>query len=247
MRPHDWTGELLGTYGTKPLILVEGEDDSDLYKRLLGLINPDWQDRFELECVGGKKRVFQGCGKVAAWRGLVDRDAWAEARVTEAQTKAPNVQILPRFTAQNYWINPDELWNLIPAATRTSHPGADTQLAAEIETHRADWTAHGAMWRVMLRRQVGLGDLRFPQELMDTPITDEMQIMDILTRWPSHFEPQHIMDEYRAERDTALAYPPDEQYAHVIHGKRFFRQVVTLVLNRVFHSPRKTANEWMAD
>ena len=28
MRPHDWIGELLSTYGTKPLILVEGEDIS---------------------------------------------------------------------------------------------------------------------------------------------------------------------------------------------------------------------------
>ena len=247
MRPHDWFGELLSTYGTKPLILVEGEDDSDLYKQLFTLVDPNWQNRFELEWVSGKRRVFQGCRRVATWRGLVDRDEWAEAQVTAARTETPNVQILPRFTTQNYWINPDELWNLIPATARTSHPGVQAQLVAEIETHRADWTAHGAMWRVMLRCQVGLGDLRFPQELMDAPVTDEAQIMAILTRWHNHFEPQDIMDEYRTERDEALGSPRSEQYAHLIHGKRFFRQVVTLVLNRVFHSPRKTANEWMAD
>jgi hypothetical protein len=247
MRPHDWIGELLSTYGSKPLILVEGRDDSELYNRLLELVDPDWQNRLELEWVGGKRRVFQGCRRVATWRGLVDRDEWAETQVTAAQTETPNVQILPRFTAQNYWVNPDELWNLIPATARTSHPGAQAQLTAEIESQRADWTAHGAMWRVMLRRQVGLGDLRFPQELMDAPVTDEMQVMDILTRWHNYFEPQDVMDEYRIERDAVLVRPPNEQYAHVIHGKRFFRQVVTLALNRVFHSPSKTANEWTAD
>jgi len=247
MKPHDWIGDLLSTYGIKPLILVEGEDDSALYTRLLKVVDPDWQDRFELEWVSGKRRVFQGCQKVDAWRGLVDRDEWAEAQVTAARTEAPNVQILPRFTSQNYWINPGELWNLIPAATRTSHLGAQAQLAAEIETQRANWTAHGAMWRVMLRRQIGLGDLRFPQELMDEPVTDEAQILAILTRWHNHFEPQDVLNEYRVERDAALGRPPDEQYAHVIHGKRFFRQVVTLALNRVFDSPAKTANEWAAD
>jgi hypothetical protein len=247
MKPHDWIGELLSTYRTKPLILVEGEDDSALYAQLLKVVDPDWQNRFELEWVSGKRRVFQGCQKVPAWRGLVDCDEWAEAQVTAAQTETPNVQILPRFTAQNYWINPDELRYLIPAATRTAHPGAGAQLAAEIETQRADWTAHGAMWRVMLRRQIGLGDLRFPQELMNEPVTDEAQILTILTRWHNHFEPHDVLNEYRVERDAALARSPNEQYAHVIHGKRFFRQVVTLVLNRVFHSPGKTANEWMAD
>jgi hypothetical protein len=247
MRPHDWIGELLSTYGTKPLILVEGEDDSDLYKQLFIFVDPDWQNRFELEWVSGKRRVFQGCRRVATWRGLVDCDEWAEAQVTAAQAETPNVQILPRFTAQNYWINPDELWDLIPVTVRTARPGAGAQLAAEIESQRANWTAHGAMWRVMLRRQMGLGDLRFPQELMDEPVTDEAQILAILTRWHNHFEPHDVLNEYRVERDAALGRPPSEQYAHVIHGKRFFRQVVTLVLNRVLHSPRKTANEWMAD
>lgn len=247
MRPYDWVGELLSTYGTKPLILVEGEDDIPLYKQLLKLVNPDWQDRFGLEEVGGKRRVFQGCKKVATWRGLVDRDEWAEAQVTAAQTETPNVQILPRFTAQNYWVNPDELWNLIPATARTSHPGAQAQLASEIESQRADWTAHGAMWRVMLRRQMGLGDLKFPQELTNAPVTDEAQILAILMRWHNHFEPHDVLNEYQVERDAALGRPPNEQYAHVIHGKRFFRQVVTLALNRALHSPRKTADEWAAD
>jgi hypothetical protein len=136
---------------------------------------------------------------------------------------------------------------LIPATARTACPGAGAQLAAEIESQRADWTAHGAMWRVMLRRQIGLGDLKFPQELMDEPVTDEAQILAILTRWHNHFEPHDVLNEYRTERDAALRRPPSEQYAHVIHGKRFFRQVVTLALNRVFHSPRKTADEWAAD
>jgi len=229
------------------LILVEGQDDSDLYKRLLGLVNPNWRDRFEVEGVGGKKRVFQGCRKVPTWRGLVDRDEWDEAKVTAAQIKTPNVQILPRFTAQNYWINPNELWNLIPATIRDSNPGAQAWLVNKIEAQRTAWTAHGAMWRVMLECQSGLGNLGFPQELTNTPVTDETQILDILTRWQNHFEPQHIMGEYRSKRDAALMRVPDEQYLHVIHGKRFFRQVVTLALDETFHSPRKTANEWAAD
>lgn len=247
MKAYDWIGELLSTYDSKPLILVEGKDDSNLYKQLLRLVNPDWQDHFELEWVGGKRHVFQGCKRVATWRGLVDRDEWAEARVAEERQKSPNVQILPRFTAQNYWISPGELWDLVPASFHPSHPGAQAQLRADIEAQRTDWSAHGAMWRVMLRRQVGLGDLGFPQELMDAPVTDEAQIMAILTRWHDHLKPQDIMAEYRTERDAALARPPNEQYAHVIHGKRFFRQVVTLALNGVFRWPTKTANEWAAD
>lgn len=247
MRPYDWIGDLLSTYGTKPLILVEGQDDSDLYRQLFTLVDPDWRNRFELEWVGGKRRVFQGCQRVVTWRGLVDRDEWADTRVAAARTQAPNVQILPRFTAQNYWIAPDELWNLIPATVRASYSGAQAQLAAGIESQRPDWTAHGAMWRVMLGRQIGLGDLGLPQELTDRPVTDETQILAILTRWHDHLEPHGTLNEYRVERDAALGRPPNEQYAHAIHGKRFFRQAVTPVLNQAFAPPRKTAHQWMAD
>lgn len=247
MKPHDWIGELLSTYGLKPLILVEGDEDASLYDRLLTLLDPDWRNHFEIEPVGGKTRVFQGCRRVAAWRGLVDRDEWAEDRLNDSLRQTPNVQVLPRFTAQNYWIDPDDLWGLIPASVRASYSGVQAQLRADIEAQRADWTAHGAMWRVMLRRQVGLGDLRFPRELMDAPVTDEGEITAILTRWHDHFKPEDIMAEYRVERDAVLARAQSEQYAQVIHGKRFFRQVVTLAMNRAFGTPSKTATEWAAD
>jgi hypothetical protein len=244
---HDWIGDLLSAHGPKPVILVEGESDILLYVHLLTLIDRDWRVRFGMESVDGKKRVFQGCTKVKTWRGLVDCDEWTEAKITEEQKKVANVQVLPRFAAENYLVNPAELWRLIPAGVRAAHPDAQAQITAAMEAQRADWTAHGAMWRVMLRRQVGLGDLGFPQELTNAPVTDEAQIMAILTRWHDHFKPEDVMAEYRTERDAALARSLDEQYAYVIHGKRFFRQVVTLALNKAFQTPRKTAEEWVED
>jgi len=247
MKPRDWISELLSNYRTKPVILVEGQDDVILCERLLTLSDPDWRVRFGIEPADGRRRVFQGCKKVNTWRGLVDRDEWDEARISREQEEATNVQVLPRFTAENYLVNPAELWSLIPAGARAAHPDAQAQITTAMEAQRADWTAHGAMWRVMLRRQVGLGDLGFPQELTNAPVTDEEQIMAILTCWHDHFKPEDVMAEYRTERDAALARSPDEQYAHVIHGKRFFRRVVTLALNQAFSTPRKTAEEWAED
>jgi hypothetical protein len=247
MKPYDWIGDLLSAYGSKPLILVEGEEDVALYARMLDLIEPDWRRRFAIEHVDGKERVFQGCRKVPSWRGLVDRDEWTEARIAKEQQEAPAVRVLPRFTAQNYWIDPEELWALIPTAAKASFGETQTRLRAEIEDKRPAWTAHGAMWRVMLQRRAGLSHLGFPQELINSPVTDEAQIMEILTRWHDHLGPEAILTEYRAERDAALARPAHEQYAQAIHGKRFFRQVVTVALNIVFRSPGKTAQAWSAD
>jgi hypothetical protein len=71
--------------------------------------------------------------------------------------------------------------------------------------------------------------------------------MEILTRWHDHLKPEAILTGYRAERDAALARPAHEQYAQAIHGRRFFRQVVTVALNIAFRSPGKTAQAWSAD
>lgn len=247
MKTYDWVGDLLSAYGRKSLILVEGEEDVALYARMFDLIEPDWRRRFAVEHVDGKERVFRGCRRAPSWRGLVDRDEWTEARIAKEQQETPTVRVLPRFTAQNYWIDPEELWALVPVAAKASVGEVQARLRAEIEDRRPAWIAHGAMWRIMLQRRAGLSYLGFPQELVNRPVTDETQIMDILTRWHDHLEPETILIEYRAERDAALTQPTHEQYTQTIHGKRFFRQVVTPVLNTVFRSPSKTAQAWSAD
>ena len=65
MRRFDWVAEFRRIWVAKPVILVEGEDDIPFYKHLLRLVDPDWEDRFGIEWVGGKSYVFQACKKVA--------------------------------------------------------------------------------------------------------------------------------------------------------------------------------------
>jgi len=168
------------------------------------------------------------------------------AQIIQEQLAAPNVQILPRFTAENYWIDPGELWSLIPPQVRVALADAQAQLRIALDAQRAAWTAHGAMWCVMLGRQAAL-NLGFPAELIDSPVTDEEKIRAILNGWHDHLKPEDILAEYRAERDKALARPEHEQYAQVIHGKRFFRKVVVRELSKAFHLPNKPHGEWAAD
>jgi hypothetical protein len=245
MSRFDWVAEFRRTWGTKPVILVEGEDDILFYKHLLRLVDPDWEDRFGIEWVCGKSYVFRGCKKVPSWRGIVDCDEWDDAKVALEQRKVPNVQILPRFMTQNYWVNPDELWTFLPAHQRRLHIQAQPLLNADIEAQRTDWVAHGAMWRVMLRRRTGLGELGFPSELMESPVTDENQIREILGRWHNHLEPADIIAEYRQERTNSLSLRVDEQYARVIHGKMFFKRVVVQSLNRALGQQK--ASVWAID
>lgn len=245
----DWIKDLANNNAGKTLIIVEGENDAEMLQAWCHAVRPDWRVRFAIDYVGGKKRVYQACGNKLGrrWKGLVDCDEWGEQKINEESSKTPNVAILPRFTAENFWIDPDELFQLIPDHFWIDFPDAKGQIKAGIESQLADWLAHGVMWRVMLRRQSGFGDLKFPDELMEQPVTDEKQILAILTRWHNHLDPNDILQEYRREVASAQRLPRFEQYARIVHGKRFFRQVVTLVLNKAFGTPNKTHEQWSKD
>ncbi len=247
--PHDWIKNLANDTLGKILIVVEGEDDKAMLEALFGIVKPGWRFKFALAPVGGKKRVYQACKDALGsnWRGLVDCDEWGEDRVHRESATTPNVKILPRFTAENFWINPDELFELIPAHYWKNFPDARVKIKTDIESALPDWVAHGVMWKIMLKRQSGFGDLKFPNELMERPVTDETQIRDILTRWHNYLDPNAILDEYRRELEAAQRLTQNEQYSQVVHGKRFFHQVITLTLNRAFHTLNRTHEDWTKD
>lgn len=245
----DWIKDLANNNAGKILIVAEGEDDSKMLQSLFQVIRPTWRIRFTIEYVSGKQRVYRACRDSLGhhWKGLVDCDEWGEDRVREESARTPNVEILPRFTAENFWINPDELFQLLPDHLWVTFPDAREQIKADIDLQLADWLAHGVMWRVMLRRQSGLGGLKFPNELMEQPVTDETQILTILEKWHDHLDPNTILQEYRQELASARLLSKSEQYNRIVHGKRFFRQVVTLALNKGFRTPTKTHEQWAND
>lgn len=231
------------TWKTKPLIIVEGKDDLPFYRHLFSRIAPDWEDRWGLEAAGNKDWVFRVCRRVPVWRGIVDRDTWSADKIEEAKTQTPSVLVLPRFTVQNYWIHPEELWIVLPEHQRNAHPQAKAEVKRVIEKALDDWVAHGAMWKVMLdcRAQLGEG-LGFPKRLMDAPVTDATQIRAILNEWHAHLSPDTIISTYDSTRCTLDRLDITAKYRAVIHGKRFFRGVVVRALNRGFG--QKSAKVW---
>ncbi|MBK1720307.1 DUF4435 domain-containing protein [Thiocystis violacea] len=219
----------------KRAVLIEGTTDQQAFEILLRRFVADWDRRWVLAQVGGKKSVVEILRQESGWLGLVDRDEWDEAVIMQWQAELPNLMVLPRFCLENYLIDPAELWQAIPLARQASLVGGEATFRATIENQLPDYRRHGALWKVVTPLWSGLRALGFKEALASaksvTTAQDDSEIRRILGEWDALLDPDRIFVDFQTRLAAAEAAPPDAQFAHWLHGKVFWKNVVNPTLN----------------
>ena len=245
MSKPEWLQDLEARSGGRTVLLVEGNVDTGILAHFLTQISPGWDARIVLLPARFKSRVIEAIRDYHhEWAGIVDIDEWSPDDVQKELENATRIKTLPRFCLENYFCVPEELWNALPPVQRQAIDNDPHRLARPILEQLPDWVAHGAMWRVIRGRRRGLlHESGFPAKLDHTPITDLNEIRAILTAWHEQLDPEQIIGEYREELKKAQRLTPDEQLKRYIHGKKFFKQVITHTLNELFGQP--TTGTWL--
>lgn len=228
--------ELIGAQ-PKRAFLVEGTDDKAAFRILLERFVPGWERHWAIAEAGNKRQLQDLLDLEPDWVGLVDRDEWDEAVIAERQRQRPNLLILPRFCLENYLIDPDELWQAIPQARKTAVEGGKTAFRATIECQLPDYRRHGALWKVVTPLWSGLRALGFKEALASESSVDtarnDAEIKRILSDWDALLDPERIFADFQSRLSTAEAATHSEQFAHWVHGKVFWKNVVNPAMNAV--------------
>jgi hypothetical protein len=225
-------------------VVVEGPDDKRIIEAFLdagtriGLWD-NWTLSLRIEVAGNFEKVIRELSDSAnagvVW-GIVDRDWRTSTEVSQLQLQYPQLLFLPRIMIDNFYVDPDELLDLLPPTQRS---GIDESLfRSQIERYLAEWIKHGALSRVLYENgahQFCRGNTGYPKRLIDTLITDEQQIATILDQWRTQLDSQIVLSNFRTRISDFQQYPRHEQYRSCINGKIFFNQVIIpQILNRFF-------------
>jgi hypothetical protein len=216
----------------KVALIVEGVNDMSFYSEMLTKRNPNWEFKFCVAEVGGKKSVLDVLGNEPGWFGIVDRDEWSDAVLAEQQGDFPNLWIGTRFCLENYLIVPHELWAAFPQRQRDKIPGGEAALREKLLNDLDRWVAHGVLWSVVNPLWEGLRSLGFKEELLSPDVAlDNDRIMEKLNVWHQFLNPEQIMERHKSTLGRVQALSQDEQIKQWIHGKSFYVAVVNPALN----------------
>lgn len=241
--------QLVGKTGVRVLI-VEGEEDEAFITSLLNQKSPsEWELRWTVAIAQGKKQVLQLLEREADWVGVVDRDDWSENAAEQAHAEHPNLYVLPRFCMENYFIQPDEIWDALPPIQKKKLTGLESKvdefkdaLSAPLE----QWLRHGILWHTVNPLWEGLRGLGFKEKLLnfETAQNEEL-IQSTLREWHDFLNPETIIMNFNEQLAQAKASKQDEQFDRWIHGKYFFRQHIVPTLNQYLR--QRSADEWQSD
>jgi hypothetical protein len=253
-----WLDSLREKVGSKAVLLVEGSPDATAVEKWLSLLDPDFGSKLLVRHAddegrdrehGGTDRVKKGLRHQPDWWGLVDSDERTDPEIAADKDEFPRLRFLPRYCLESFFIDPVEVWNLLPAIHREAQPELETSLKEAVEHNLDRWVAHFAIWRTLREREQRLRkELNFPQGVVQKvlsqfPITRE-NLVESLEPWHAHFDPQGICDEYDALVFQSNQVGPVDRLRRYVHGKHFLNRVVVQVLNLL---ENKSAAAWMAD
>ncbi|MGO8751823.1 MAG: hypothetical protein ACLQNE_38260 [Thermoguttaceae bacterium] len=251
-----WLDSLREKVGSKTVLLVEGSPDANAVEKWLSLVDPDNRllvrfadDEGRDREHGGTERVKQGLKHQSGWWGLVDSDERTDPEIAADKAECPRLRFLPRYCLESFFIDPAELWSLLPAIHRDARPELEQALKETVEQNLDHWVAHFAIWRTLREREQRLRkELNFPQGVIQHvldqfPISRE-NLVQSLKPWHEHFDPQGICDEYDAVILQANQASRADRLRRYVHGKHFFNRVVVQVLNLL---ETKKAAAWIAD
>lgn len=217
-------------------LAVEGQTDINIIEKFMDLNWRNWRLQVKVMPAKGKQEVYEElqAGLQNIW-GLVDRDALSQKQIDDLTAKYPNLLVLPRWTIENYFIDPDELVHLIPQSVNPSN------MRDILDEHKPDWLKRGALWSVFQER--GLFDENYPnpRSLIKSPMPDKQEIRQKLEIWTRQFNADAVLDEYD-HLVTEFNQHPEDNYRLHISGKYFFSEVIVKkVLNLV---KQRKADDW---
>lgn len=216
----------------KVALIVEGVNDVSFYSEMLTKRNPNWESKFCVAEVGGKKNVIGILTKETGWFGIVDRDEWSDEVLTERQTAHPTLWISPRFCVENYLSVPHELWAAFPGKQREKIVEGKDKLRETLLNNLDRWVAHGVLWSVINPLWDGLRSRGFKEDLLSPTVAlDNDLIKEKLQQWHQFLDPEQIMARYEYTLTQVCKLSQDEQLKRWIHGKSFYTAVVNPALN----------------
>lgn len=223
----------------KRALIVEGKTDELVFTQLLKKVDPQWETRWVLAEVGGKRNVVDILAAQPTWLGIVDRDEWDNAQLSQRQQQLPNLLVLPRFCIENYVVVPSELWHCLPQKQKAKLPdereAAILSIATPITENLERWVQFGALWAIINPLWDELRLLGFNRDLLDPElVVDEQGFRAQCASWHSRLEPQGLWQRYQDKLTEIQAQPVDEQLRTIIHGKKFFKAVVTPAFRQLF-------------
>ena len=227
----------------KRVLLVEGEDDVLAFRSWLRKIDASWENRWVVVSAGNKSNVLALLDRELGWIGVVDRDEWTVQIIAEKQQAQTNLWVLPRFCLENYLCDPDELWNMLPLVQQQTIQGGSQTLSNAITSKLPLWCQHGALWQVINPLWEGLRALGFKERLLDIQQAgDDYTIRRTLNEWHQFLAPEPIWADYRIRLSEFSSWSVAQQLSSVVHGKKFFLEVVHTTLNQLLRQSVK-ANE----
>ncbi|HIE00284.1 MAG TPA: DUF4435 domain-containing protein [Thiotrichaceae bacterium] len=230
--------EKVGNTGKK-VLLVEGKDDADAYSELLNRkffkCSTKWEEKWIVTHAEGKQKVIDilKASNEPTWLGLIDRDEWSAEQIEQEQDTLPNLLVLPRFCLENYLICPDELWEALSKNQQAKLTEGFPQFKAKILIDKDQWVRHGVLWSIIKPLWDGIINLGFQKALLDfNNAQDNDKIQEKLNEWHEFINPKDIFKDFETRLKKVMEKDEAEQLKRWVHGKQFYRQHVTQVLNR---------------
>ncbi|MBW4203752.1 DUF4435 domain-containing protein [Enterobacter cloacae subsp. cloacae] len=218
----------------KRALIVEGKTDELVFTQLLKKVDPQWETNWVLAEVGGKRNVVEILSKQSDWLGIVDRDEWDDARLSQRQQQLPNLLVLPRFCIENYLVVPSELLHGLPLKQRTKLPRESEEaigaIASSITAALDSWIHFGAAWAIINPLWDELRLLGFNRDLLDPQqVITEQGFLTHCQRWYEHLDPALLLQRYQNKLSEIRQLSVDDQLRTIVHGKKFYKDVVTPV------------------
>lgn len=217
---------------TKRALIVEGQDDVDVFTEFLRKKNPDWEQTWVIAAAGGKKMVLDVLDVQTSWLGVIDRDEWSPTQVDEVSRTRSNLHVLPRFCIESYLIDPAEIWYALPEIQQSKLTNGQQTLRERIEGNLAAWIRHAALWQVIHTFYMGIRDSQNRDRLLDPAnVPNRDDLISTLNAWLPQFKPELIAQQIS---DLEAAYqnlPKPDLYAKHLYAKKFFPMVVHVNLN----------------
>jgi hypothetical protein len=231
-------------------LAVEGKDDVIALTAFLNGGEADdrwqnWASRLAIVSCEGAQNVLEQINRTdfEIW-GILDRDWRSPAQIEALQAEYPRLIFLPRLMIENYVIDPNELFPLLPEVQREKLNETAAQTA--IEAAMNAWLRHGTASFALQESNAKefCGRLEgFPTRLLDP--SDETVLPDLssmLEAWYMQLAPEPITPVYKRILHDFGALSRTDHYRQCISGKEFFKQVVVQdVLNSL---GQKTAAKW---
>ncbi|MCX6883790.1 MAG: hypothetical protein NTX27_01975 [Verrucomicrobia bacterium] len=248
-KPHKDILQLINPPSWRRVLVVEGADDKGFIERQLDVAHTGWRSDWVVGVATGKSRVLDILKLEPTWLGVVDGDEWDSTMVDQVRASTPALHVLQRYCMESYFVQPREVWALLPAVQQGLVAGGYAAFEAALQAPLASWVRHGVLWRVVNPLWAGLKAKGFKDALLDfTAAQDDDGIKEKLQEWDAYLDATTLYDDFQSRLTTALALDSTQQLGTIVHGKSFFRAHVSVTLNQ-FLKPLKAepAEYWLTE